>query len=436
MKIVVFGTGKLYDRYKTKLRDGVEIVNLIDNNAAKIGTYIDGIKVVSPKELQSIDYEYICLLSVYEEDMRNQLIDMGIKRDVIVDSGQWEMFFVMNQYDAYSVKEREDTPNILIFSHALSSTGAQNVQLPLINALLEKSYNIRVVSKYDGPLKEILQEMGVSVIIMDDYRKENPRFVELISWADTVIVNTLWLYYVIQEIDKIIVEKRTDIKIKWWIHEYGVVKHLEKTEFARLITLPYVKSYAVSQLLIRQLEEYCGICNVIKLFMFGLNDYFKGKCNWKYDINSRDNRIMTFAIIGFIDKIKGQDIFIEMVKKLPAEYREKSRFLIVGAGSLTESEKEEVAKIPQVSVTGEIPNADIHKIYSASDVIVSCSREDSMSVAVLEGFMNEKTSIVSDAIGVAELITDGIEGFIVKSEDVDGFAEKVMWMIDHRQQCK
>ena len=59
-----------------------------------------------------------------------------------------------------------------------------------------------------------------------------------------------------------------------------------------------------------------------------------------------------------------------------------------------------------------------------------------MSVAVLEGFMNEKTSIVSDAIGIADFITDGVDGFIVKSEDVDGFAEKVMWMIDHRQQCK
>ncbi|MGN0340395.1 MAG: glycosyltransferase [Lachnospira sp.] len=436
MKIVVFGTGKLYDRYKTRLRDGVEIVNLIDNNTAKIGTYIDGIKVVSPEELKSIDYEYICLLSAYEEDMRKQLIDMGINRNLIADSERWEMFFVKDYYTVYPTNERGNTTNILIFFSALSYTGAQNVQLPLIEALIEKSYNVRVVSKNNGPLKNILINMGVSVIIMDDYRAENTRFFELIKWADTVIVNTLWLYYVIQEIDRIIVENRADIKVKWWIHEYGAVKHLEKTEFARLITLPYVKSYAVSQLLIRQLEEYCGIHNVIKLFMFGIKDYFKSGCILDYENNNRDDCIMTFSIIGFIGETKGQDIFIEMIKKLPVEYREKSRFLIVGAGSLTDSEKEDVAKIPQVSVIGEIPNSEIYKIYNESDVIISCSREDSMSVVVIEGFMNEKPAIVSDAIGIADFITDGVDGFVVKSEDVAGFAQKVMWMIDNREQCK
>lgn len=437
MRIAIFGTGKLYERYKSKLRDGIEIVNLVDNDKNKIGTYIDGVKVISPEELYKVEYDYICLLSMYEYHMRKQLIKLGISRSVIVDSERWERFFVKDKYVEYLADERDGDNNILIFSHALSSTGAQNVQLPLIEALLIRSCNVRVISKSDGPLRERLSRMGVSVIIMEDYRIENPTFVKLVDWADMVIINTLWLYYVVQEIDKITVRYKVDIKIKWWIHESGVVENIEKTEFARLITLPYVSVYAVSVLLIRKLEDYCGIHNKITLFMFGIRDYCQENEQSDNKKDIKDVDVMTFSIIGIIeDIIKGQDIFIDMVKKLPIEYREKARFLIVGAGKLTESEMNDIEKIPQIHVTGEIPNEDIYKIYNESDVIVSCSREDAMSVVILEGFMNRKPAIMSDAIGVAELITDGVEGFIVKSEDVDGFAQKVMWMIDHRQQCK
>ena len=74
------------------------------------------------------------------------------------------------------------------------------------------------------------------------------------------------------------------------------------------------------------------------------------------------------------------------------------KIVIFGAGKLTESEMNDIEKIPQICVTGEIPNEDIYKIYNESDVIISCSREDAMSVVILEGFMNRKPAIMSDAI--------------------------------------
>lgn len=430
MKICIFGTGKLYRRYKSKLRSGVEIVYLIDNSEEKIGTYIDGIKVISPNMLSDVEYDYICILSIYENEMREQLIKAGINKNRIVDSERWELFGENNKFETFFTSESKLNKNILIFSHALTSTGAQNVQLTLIEVLLSKSYNVRVVSKYDGPLREKLLEMGVSVILMNDYRAENPKFVELVKWSDLVIVNTLWLYYVIQEIDKLVTGNVVeDINLKWWIHEYGVVNRIENEEFERLLSLQYVSVYAVSDWLIRKLQKHCKKENMITNFTFGIKDYCQK------DVTVVDNDIMTFTIIGYIGDLKGHDIFIDMVKRIPVEYRQKARFLIVGPGKFTDSQKKDVDNIPQISVTGEIPNEEIYKIYNESDVIISCSREDSMSVVVLEGFMNRKPAIVSDEVGVSDFITDGVEGFIVKSEDVNGFARKVMWMIDHRHEC-
>lgn len=431
MKICIFGTGKIYNRYKDRLKSSVEIVCLIDNDESKIGTYIDGIRVVSPNMLKNLEYNYICILSVYEEDMRKQLHDLGVNPGVIVGTEQCELFFVRDKYDTYLMPEKYGNKNVLIFSHALTSTGAQNVQLPLVEVLISKSYNVTVVSKNDGPLRGKLLSIGASVILMDDYCAENPKFIELIKWSDLVIVNTMWLYYVIQEIDKLVIHNIVkEINVKWWIHEYGAIHNIENKEFERLISLPYVSVYSVSDWLVRKLQKHCGIRKAFINFMFGIMDYCKIE---KTKIN---NEIMTFTIIGYIGKLKGHDVFIDMVKKLPAEYRQKSRFLIVGPGELTDSQKQDVENIPQIIVTGEIPNEDIYKVYNESDVIVSCSREDSMSVVVLEGFMNRKPAIVSDEVGAADFITDGVEGFIVKSEDVEGFVQKVMWMINHRQECK
>ena len=431
MKICIFGTGKIYNRYKDRLKSNVEIVCLIDNNKDKIGTYIDGIRVVSPNMLKNLEYDYICILSVYEEDMRKQLRDLGVNPGVIILWERCELFFKRDKYDTYFMPENSGNKNLLIFSHALTSTGAQNMQLTMVELLEKKSFNIRVVSKYDGPLREKLLSIGASVILMDDYCAENPKFIELIKWSDLVIINTMWLYYVIQEIDKLVIHNVVkDINVKWWIHEYGSIHNIENKEFERLISLPYIYVYVVSDWLKRKLQKHCVVSDGITDFIFGIRDYYKLE---KTKIN---NEIMTFAIIGYICELKGQDIFIDMVKKLPAEYRQKSRFLIVGPGELTDSQKQDVENIPQIIVTGEIPNEDIYKVYDESDVIVSCSREDSMSVVVLEGFMNRKPAIVSDEVGAADFITDGVEGFIVKSEDVEGFAQKVMWMIDHRQECK
>lgn len=92
MKICIFGTGKIYNRYKDRLKSNVEIVCLIDNNKDKIGTYIDGIRVVSPNMLKNLEYDYICILSVYEEDMRKQLRDLGVNPGVIILWERCELF--------------------------------------------------------------------------------------------------------------------------------------------------------------------------------------------------------------------------------------------------------------------------------------------------------------------------------------------------------
>ncbi|MDY6317372.1 MAG: hypothetical protein SPL49_09165, partial [Oribacterium sp.] len=62
MKILVFGTGDYYQRYKNFFIE--DIVGFIDNNESKQGTFQDGIEIMSPVRAVSINYDRIYVLSV------------------------------------------------------------------------------------------------------------------------------------------------------------------------------------------------------------------------------------------------------------------------------------------------------------------------------------------------------------------------------------
>ena len=63
VKILLFGTGKVYQRYK-HLFFGHEIIYLLDNDVNKQGDILDGIEIVSPDKGINVPYEAVFILSV------------------------------------------------------------------------------------------------------------------------------------------------------------------------------------------------------------------------------------------------------------------------------------------------------------------------------------------------------------------------------------
>lgn len=56
MRIIVFGTGKMYARYKEKLNE-MNIVVFLDNDIGKQGTFLDGRLIERPENIVKYDYE-------------------------------------------------------------------------------------------------------------------------------------------------------------------------------------------------------------------------------------------------------------------------------------------------------------------------------------------------------------------------------------------
>ena len=80
MNILLFGTGDYYQRYKAWF-SSESVLALLDNNASKWGTRIDGHVVLSPQEGIRLSYERIFILSAYYDEMEKQLRSLGGRKN-------------------------------------------------------------------------------------------------------------------------------------------------------------------------------------------------------------------------------------------------------------------------------------------------------------------------------------------------------------------
>lgn len=421
MRVVIFGTGKYYHRIKEKIREDVEVVALIDNDSSKWGKWIDGVEVFSPVKLSEIKYDIIFLASLSYGEMRVQLSKMGIPGSRILDINYSGKICEYTPAEYYGIPQLPGKMgNILLFSHNLSMTGAPNVLFIAAGIMKKAGYCVVVVSREDGGLKERFLELGINVVIMRDTYYKNTEFRKLVDWADRILVNTIRLYHVIEEILDL------NKKIIWWIHEVNGFEDIEDRLFDSINKRKGIFVYAVSPLVMKKLLQRTGADFKAEKLEFGLENY---------KVEAKENRQkIIFALIGTIVRHKGQDIFIRAVERLPQSCKDTAEFWIVGRGQLAAEDLERVDSC--IKITGEIDIRKMPELYHRIDVVVCCSREEPMSVVVVEGCMNGKLVIVSDAAGIADYITDRSDGLLFRSEDVKQLAELMEWAIMHREQVR
>lgn len=425
--VVVFGVGKLYHQWKSRIRTDVNIVAFLDNKVENCNNRIDEIPVYKPEKVIELSYDYIFIMSIYFNEMKEQLREIGVPDSKIYDIERMEELCICDEVKIYGDIDFQTTNSqrILMFSYELTSTGAQNIMREMIRLLKKNHYDVTVVSKSDGVLRQQLVDMGVSVVITNNLKKECEIIHKLIHLSNYILVNTLWLYYVVEDLSSVC------DKIIWWIHEEVPLNYIGRQTVAKIINFDNVVPYVVSPLLKENISSQCNV-NKLRILIFGLPDYYANSQNKRI---TDSHKPIIFAIIGYVGKVKGQDIFVRAIDKLPSQYLQQSQFWIIGADKLDAQSLKIVSKYDNIKIMGEIENQKMPQIYQTLDVVVACSRADSMSIVAIEGMMNEKLVIVSDAMGIADYIIDGQTGFITPCEDVEALTNKIMWVIDNQSEA-
>ena len=85
-KIVIWGTGGMA-RGLSKSFDltEVEIIAYVDNDHLKWGRLYNGCEIISPQQLESINFDYIFISSIiHQKDIFSQIIKIGIHNEKVV----------------------------------------------------------------------------------------------------------------------------------------------------------------------------------------------------------------------------------------------------------------------------------------------------------------------------------------------------------------
>lgn len=69
---------------------------------------------------------------------------------------------------------------------------------------------------------------------------------------------------------------------------------------------------------------------------------------------------------------------------------------------------------------------DLEKLVPAVDVVASCSKREGLPLNIVEAMLCKKPVVASYNRGNAELVEDGKTGYLVKPEDAEGFAERML----------
>jgi len=136
--------------------------------------------------------------------------------------------------------------------------------------------------------------------------------------------------------------------------------------------------------------------------------------------------------VGFLVSSKRVDLLLEAVRVLRDNLGRQFCLLIVGAGTAQRSLEVLVDTHGlggQVRFEGEVDPSRMPAYYALADFLVQPSASDSFSMVCLEAMAYGLPIICTANVGMAEYIHDGIEGYVVRADDLEELTDRIRLLL-------
>ena len=146
----------------------------------------------------------------------------------------------------------------------------------------------------------------------------------------------------------------------------------------------------------------------------------------KYNIKSD---ACVVGIVARLEDTKNHKLFIDAAELILKEEKE-TMFLIVGGGSLEKELKEYAAKkgiSDKVIFTGYL--SDVTEAMNIIDINTLTSKKEALSISLIEGMSIRLPAVSTNSGGPAEVVENGVNGFLVENENSRAFADAVLELI-------
>ncbi len=143
--------------------------------------------------------------------------------------------------------------------------------------------------------------------------------------------------------------------------------------------------------------------------------------------------------IGTIAPFKSQKAPVDFVRMAALVHREQphTQFVMVGDGELRQAVEEEIRRCGLSSACRLLGwRRDIPEIMRCLNVFVLTSRWEGLPRVYLESLASGVPVVGTRVDGAPEVIRDGINGYLLEPGDVNGLAERVVFLLAHPNHAK
>ena len=190
------------------------------------------------------------------------------------------------------------------------------------------------------------------------------------------------------------------------------------------------KSIAINNDISKMLESLIGKDRVIRFSNYVDQNKFQyhNPSTMRLKLCLENRRVALF--IGRISKVKGMELFVDIVSQL-IELDKESNWcgIVVGNGEYESALKEYIGKCQlkdDFILTGSTNVSDtLCEYYSLADVFLITSVSESVPLTLLESLVCG-TPVVSTNVGIASDVLGNQNGYVVESGEADEMARKVL----------
>jgi glycosyltransferase involved in cell wall biosynthesis len=343
--------------------------------------------------------------------------------------------------------------HLCAFSHSGELGGAELCLAELVERMTDR-FDVRftVVLPEDGPLRTRVEDVGATSIVADlpwwcwdpTLRDREPAGKELAAGLlcisgplaelvadrpDVIVTSTLTIPW------GAVAAVQLDRPHVWWVHEYGRLDHgfeflLGYRESLRFIADASDHVIATSQAVRDELfpELAREVCSVAT--------YVVDASSVETPPSSFERKnALRLLLLGRVVASKGQVDAVRAVKRLVGSGHDVELCI---AGALDSSAEyaaevtgliEEAGLGAHIHVLGSVPSGVA--LMTQADVVLMTSRCEAFGRVTAEAMVTGRPVVGTDCGGTAELVTDGIDGFLYPPGDDGALAAKIAYFIEH-----